>query len=232
MPEGNPNDDNTGSIFQLKIHLENISPLIWRRIKVSGDTTIAELHYIIQLVMGWTDDHLHYFKVNGREYGVEHHGGLQFLDDPMKVCIADLKLKRNRKFSYTYNFTGRWEHEIRVEDILPPDNSFARPLCLDGSRACPPEIVYAPRIYPIFLDALSSFQMEMIQTFEKILRGKDKKLCRVEQEFIDRGDHLWEHRFFNPERFVKTEINGLLAQVYQNKGSTHEQLQRAFQEIQ
>ncbi|MBX2842478.1 MAG: plasmid pRiA4b ORF-3 family protein [Flammeovirgaceae bacterium] len=42
--------------------------MIWRRIQVRGDTTIAELHYIIQLVMGWEDDHLNCFKINGREY--------------------------------------------------------------------------------------------------------------------------------------------------------------------
>ncbi|MEO1006364.1 MAG: hypothetical protein AAFW67_11060 [Cyanobacteria bacterium J06638_38] len=32
--------------------LLGISPMIWRRIKVSSDSTIADLHYIIQIAMG------------------------------------------------------------------------------------------------------------------------------------------------------------------------------------
>ncbi|NJK58561.1 MAG: plasmid pRiA4b ORF-3 family protein [Pleurocapsa sp. SU_5_0] len=34
--------------YQLKIVLLGISPMIWRRIKISSDSTIADLHYIIQ----------------------------------------------------------------------------------------------------------------------------------------------------------------------------------------
>lgn len=43
--------------YQLKIVLVGISPMIWRRIKVSSDITIAELHYVIQIVMGWQEEH-------------------------------------------------------------------------------------------------------------------------------------------------------------------------------
>ncbi|MEM8676028.1 MAG: hypothetical protein AAGF83_19480 [Cyanobacteria bacterium P01_G01_bin.67] len=32
--------------------LLGISPMIWRRIKVSSDSTIVDLHYIIQIAMG------------------------------------------------------------------------------------------------------------------------------------------------------------------------------------
>ena len=38
---------------QLKVHLLHISPQIYRRVLVKGDTTILQLHYIVQLVMGW-----------------------------------------------------------------------------------------------------------------------------------------------------------------------------------
>ena len=41
------------------IVLLGISPMIWRRIKVSSNSTIADLHYIIQIAMGWKDEHLH-----------------------------------------------------------------------------------------------------------------------------------------------------------------------------
>lgn len=44
--------------------------------------------------MGWEDDYFNCFKINRQENEVYHDGGLEFVDDPMEVCLSDLKLKR------------------------------------------------------------------------------------------------------------------------------------------
>ena len=38
---------------QLKLYLLGVSPQISRRVLVRGDTTLAELHHIFPVVMGW-----------------------------------------------------------------------------------------------------------------------------------------------------------------------------------
>jgi Plasmid pRiA4b ORF-3-like protein len=43
-----------------------ISPMIWRRLLVRGDSTIADLYHILQMAMGWTDTHLHQFRSTGK----------------------------------------------------------------------------------------------------------------------------------------------------------------------
>lgn len=48
-------------VYQLKVSLRGISPLIWRRLLVASSTTIAHLHAIFQVAMGWEDVHLHRF---------------------------------------------------------------------------------------------------------------------------------------------------------------------------
>lgn len=50
-------------IYQLHIFILDISPMIWRRVKICSDSTIADLHYIIHIAMGWTDSHLHGVRV-------------------------------------------------------------------------------------------------------------------------------------------------------------------------
>jgi len=50
---------NPATVYQLRIRLDRISPLIWRRLLVTDATTIAELHIIIQIAFGWSDSHLH-----------------------------------------------------------------------------------------------------------------------------------------------------------------------------
>ncbi len=57
-------------IYQLKVVLLGISPMIWRRLLVKSDDTLEDLHYTLQLVMRWEDFHLHYFTIYGKQYGV------------------------------------------------------------------------------------------------------------------------------------------------------------------
>lgn len=55
-------------IYQLKVTLAGVCPPVWRRLQVSGETTLAELHWVIQAAMGWTDSHLHLFEAEGERY--------------------------------------------------------------------------------------------------------------------------------------------------------------------
>src|SRR5215813_12819401 len=65
----------TTPIYQLRIRLDRISPLIWRHLLVSDATTIAELHAIIQIAFGWSDPHVHRFVIHGKSYGNAYPGG-------------------------------------------------------------------------------------------------------------------------------------------------------------
>ncbi|MCK4626638.1 MAG: plasmid pRiA4b ORF-3 family protein [Phycisphaerae bacterium] len=49
------------TIHQIRITLNGTKPSIWRRVAVAADITLGQLHEVIQIVMGWTDSHLHHF---------------------------------------------------------------------------------------------------------------------------------------------------------------------------
>ncbi len=57
-------------IYQLKVTLKGTRPPIWRRLQVPSDVTLAKLHRVIQVSMGWYNSHLHQFTINGVYYGV------------------------------------------------------------------------------------------------------------------------------------------------------------------
>ena len=132
-------EPGTPSTYQFHVSLIGISPMIWRRLVVSGDSTIADLHYILQIAMGWSDYHLNRFTIHGKDYGVYQPGGICFSDDPSQVHLADLQLREREKFLYKYDFNDRWCHQIRVEAIARSDQPLPAPVCLAGKRAAPPE---------------------------------------------------------------------------------------------
>lgn len=126
-------------VYQLRVVLRGVSPLIWRRLLVRSDSTIADLHATLQLALGWSDDHLNRFVIHGREYGVAHAGGISFRDDPNEVRLADLGLRVRERFVYDYDFSDGWRHDVRVEAILPVEPGGRYPLCAGGRRSVPPE---------------------------------------------------------------------------------------------
>lgn len=126
-------------VYQLRIRLCRISPLIWRRLLVRSDTSIAELHCLIQAAFGWIDSHLHRFVIHGKDYGITYAGGMWFSDDPKLLCLADFGFRINERFFYEYDFYDLWRHEIRLEQIRPFDPTQRYPHCTGGGRAAPPE---------------------------------------------------------------------------------------------
>jgi hypothetical protein len=89
----------SGLIPQLRAVLGCISPLIWRRLLVPSDASIAQLHDVLQVAFGRDDMHLHRFEIRGREYGLSREGGTFFDTDARKVRIGDLKLRRVERFT-------------------------------------------------------------------------------------------------------------------------------------
>ena len=70
----------TGTVFQLKITLNDIRPPIWRRVQTK-DCTLAKLHDIIQVSMGWQDSHLHLFEIGEDRYGDLGQWPKDYLDE-------------------------------------------------------------------------------------------------------------------------------------------------------
>lgn len=124
--------------YQLKISLNNIKPLIWRRFAVNSDIKLPDLHKVIQTVMGWTNSHLHQFIVDGKFYSEPHEDSLLEDADYSKIKLNQILSKEKQSITYEYDFGDGWEHEIVLEKKLP-DHIKKYPYCAEGEKSCPPE---------------------------------------------------------------------------------------------
>jgi Plasmid pRiA4b ORF-3-like protein len=64
------------TIVQVKVWLDGVSPITWRRVRVPGGITLRELHGVIQVTMGWEGLHLYRFLLRAGQYGSSELGGV------------------------------------------------------------------------------------------------------------------------------------------------------------
>ena len=76
------------AIYQLRVLLRGVSPLVWRHLLVISETSLAELHGILRAAFDWSGEHLHRSLVYGAAYGVPCLGGMFFREDARRVPLS------------------------------------------------------------------------------------------------------------------------------------------------
>ena len=135
---------DAASIYQLKVTLRDTDPAIWRRLLVPGEISFRGLHQVLQVAMGWENEHLYEFKVGNRYFGEPEPKSWTVLipnrtKDAGAVRLSDIAPRARTAFTYLYDMGDSWSHEVRVEKVLPREPEASYPVCLGGQRACPPE---------------------------------------------------------------------------------------------
>ncbi len=183
--------------YQLKITLDSIKPLIWRRILVTEKITLFDLHELIQASFGWMDYHLHEYKIRNTSYGdpQDDESGLHPILNETRYSLKKLQLAEGDRFTYVYDFGDDWYHTIEVEKIAPREKNQRLPVCLAGKRACPPEDVGGFIGYEMFLKAIQ------------------------DPENPEREAYLeWVGGAFDPDEFDLQIINDMIEQIHQHTG--------------
>ena len=179
MPTHKAND---GLVYQIVVTLKDSKPPVWRRFHVPSSLTLAQLHDALQIIMGWTDSHLHRFIINGQEFGRPDYEDRFEDDDPLRderrIHLAKLFPVVPAAFLYEYDYGDGWLHVIVVEWTLSASSGVQYPSCVEGERACPPE------------DVGGIFGYEELLTI----------LADPEHEEYERM-RMWAGEDFNPEAF-------------------------------
>lgn len=175
------------SIYQLKVTLKYSQPPIWRRLQVASTDTLEDIHIALQIVMGWTNNHLHQFVKEQTFYGVPDEDFPSEMLDELDYRLDRILEKEKDTLIYEYDFGDGWMHDIVLEKILPFKTGIKLPICLKGSRACPPEDIGGVPGYEMFLEAITDPSHP------------------EHEEMLE-----WIEDDFDPEKFNLEEVNDLL----------------------
>jgi hypothetical protein len=149
---------NRPAIFQVKIALLDIEPAIWRRVLVPADTTLDQLHEVIQAAFGWWNYHLHQYLIDGQIYALPDP---EYDDDLLPPRLDERavplrELLNSSSIIYEYDFGDGWKHLVEMESVvMTQESGVSYPVCTGGERACPREDCGGPPGYQRLLEALA-----------------------------------------------------------------------------
>ncbi len=127
----------------LTFHMQLVGtePLVHRAFKGSAQTTMYELHHIIQAVMGWTNSHLYQFNM-----GEQVIADTRLVDDDLGpvtdvkgVMVTQVFTKVGTTVTYEYDFGDGWIHYLELVEISTHPIDEVLPQIIGGENACPPE---------------------------------------------------------------------------------------------
>jgi hypothetical protein len=191
---------STKNIYQIKVTLKGSRPPIWRRFQVPGHFTFYDLHRVLQVLMGWEDEHLHEFEIHNLRLSSPNpwsDESPEETEDDDRYKLNEIIVEEKTRFRYIYDFGDWWVHDLYVEKIIPAEHKMIHPICLSGKRACPPEDSGGVWRYEEYLQVPQMSPPE---------NPEDEDL-----EIADMRE--WIGRDFNPEHFDLEAINSELAKI-------------------
>jgi hypothetical protein len=150
---------------------------------------MAKLSEMLLAAMGWTNSHLHAFRVGEKRYGMNFDEYPDGEIDEKSVTILQA-LRDERRFTYEYDFGDGWEHDVVIEELTWSYFGLKFAVCIDGQNACPPEDVGGTGGYVEFLEAISDPTHEEHESYLE-----------------------WAGGSFDPAEFDLANVNALLQKV-------------------
>ena len=206
----------TATILQIRVELQHIEPLIWRRFQVPGDYTFWDLHVAIQSAFDWNDTHLHEFRPVGQRNGKPRFGIPidDFDGEPPLACwehrVADVLTRANPRLEYEYDFGDSWEHLIVLEEILEPAPGKKYPRCTAGERSAPPDDCGGSDGYASLLETLANPQDPDYADWQRWAAKQKGLRGRFDPEAFDEQ----QVKFANPTLRLKRMLTDLAARQH------------------
>lgn len=193
--------------FLLKIKLMHTKIPVWRKFYVPADIQLRKLHIAIQIVMGWTNSHIHEFKFEGLTFipneVFEEDGGYGKSLPEGNLKLNTFISRKGDSFIYNYDMGDYWQHKITLENPDYKKEEENSALCIDGKGTCPPEDVGSVEGFEHFCEVINN--------------PKDEEYLDLKKwayEFCDYpNDMKW------PDGFNISEVNKIFKSIFKPRKS-------------
>lgn len=117
---------------------------LWRRIEISADDTLLDLHSSIQEAYDFDYSHLYSFFMDGRPWSRERFVSPYEDDGPYvdEVSIGNLELYVGQTILYLFDYGTEWRFRVKLEEIRKEDSKPRKPTIIEEKGESPEQYEY------------------------------------------------------------------------------------------
>lgn len=131
-----PKAKTADGIYIFKVLLDKKT---WRKIAVSSNDILDDLHDTIQDAFDFDNDHLYSFSFRNR-FGITQRVVHPICEEEFSTDefeIKDLPLRVGDKMEYLFDFGDYWQFTVELEEIQPPNPNFNKAKILESHGKAP-----------------------------------------------------------------------------------------------
>jgi hypothetical protein len=107
--------------------------VVWRRVKLVDSLSIADLHHVIQLLIGW-DDITSVASAPMAVITASANSAARSSSRMQRRCRCHRLGSTSERFLYEYDLAAGWQIEVRVEQVIPAAPDANHLPCPDDAR--------------------------------------------------------------------------------------------------
>lgn len=114
---------------------------VWRKIKLSHNHTLHDLHLAIQDAFDFDNDHLYSFFMDGKRYSRNAYHNPFGDEEPFadEAVIGELGLYLGQKILYLFDYGDSWEFKVLLNEIGESETELEEPEIIESKGEAPPQ---------------------------------------------------------------------------------------------
>ena len=144
----------SGDIARLAVEIDDVTPSVVRSIEVPVDIRLDDLHFVLQIAIGWQNGHPFEFRIGDTVWGLRDR---EAETNPLPAEAATLGdiLALGDKFHYDYVLGEDWEHTVTLLSRGAAQANVRYPHLVSAAGRCPPADIGGPVGYETYLRSIA-----------------------------------------------------------------------------
>lgn len=142
-------------VARLTIKLDDVAPRVIRCVEVPLSIRLDDLHFVLQIAIGWKNGHSFEFRIGDTAWGPIDRDTPDTNPLPAEQATLSELATLGRSIKYNYVFGEDWQHTIEIEEMSSVLTDGNNPKLLSAEGRCPPEDIGGPSGYELYLTAIA-----------------------------------------------------------------------------
>jgi hypothetical protein len=141
-------------IARLSVEIDDVTPRVVRVVEVPLDMRLDDLHFVLQIAIGWQNGHPFEFRLGDKVWGQPDRDADASPTPAEQSTLAEI-LAAGDTFKYDYVLGEDWEHTVRLEARASAQPDTHYPNLVSAEGRCPPADIGGPVGYETYLRSIA-----------------------------------------------------------------------------